>query len=118
MKQIKIKLSPGVLRAIREQLGYSVEEIAKKLRISESELISIEDGISPITLSQMKKLSKIYYLPIAAFLSNNIPTIPKLCPLTGEGCIDTKCAWSIKTSSGMECAVTLLGTAVYLQLEK
>jgi len=77
-KQNKIKLPSEVLKALRETAGYSIEEIAKKLITSREKIVSVEQGKSAFTLSQIKKLADIYKRPLAAFFSDSIPELPKL----------------------------------------
>lgn len=77
-KQNQIKLQPKVLQALREASGYSVEEIAKRLKTSADKVASAEEREASFTLSQIKKLAKIYKRPIAAFFSSSIPELPKL----------------------------------------
>lgn len=77
-KQRKIKLSPKVLKALRETSGYAVEEVAKKLKTSKEKVKGVEEGKSDLTLIQIKKLADIYKRPLAAFFSDFIPELPKL----------------------------------------
>lgn len=77
-KQRKINLSPKVLKALRETSGFSVEEIAKKLKTSEEKVKAVEEGKSAFTLIQIEKLANIYKRPLAAFFSDTIPELPKL----------------------------------------
>ena len=77
-KQKEIKLSPMVLKKLRETSGYTVAEIAKKLGISKEKIISVEEGESSFTLIQIKKLADIYKRPLAAFFSTSIPDLPML----------------------------------------
>jgi Zn-dependent peptidase ImmA (M78 family)/DNA-binding XRE family transcriptional regulator len=77
-KQKEFTLSPAVLKALRETSGYSVEEIAKKLRVSIEKVIEVEGGKSNFTLTQIKKLADIYKRPLAAFFSDSISELPKL----------------------------------------
>lgn len=77
-KQNKIKLPSEVLKALRETAGYSIEEIAKKLKTSREKIVSVEQGKSAFTLSQIRKLADIYKRPLAAFFSDSIPELPKL----------------------------------------
>jgi len=74
----EIKLSPGGLRALRETSGYSVEEIAKRLKTSKEKIVSVEEGKSSFTLIQIKKLANIYRRPLTAFFSSSIPELPKV----------------------------------------
>ena len=76
-KQKELKLQPEVLRALREASGYSVEEIAKKLKTSVDKVASVEEGQTSFTLNQIKKLAEIYKRPLAAFFSSFIPELPK-----------------------------------------
>lgn len=77
-KQKEIKLSSGVLKALRETSGYSIEEIAKKLRTTTKRVLSVEEGKSGFTLNQIKNLADIYKRPLVAFFSDSIPELPKL----------------------------------------
>ena len=77
-KQREIKLLPEVLRLLRETSGYSVEEIAKKLKTSDEKIKAVEAGDSAFTLPQIKKLADIYKRPLAAFFSDSIPKLPEL----------------------------------------
>jgi len=74
----EIKLSAEVLRALRETSGYSIEEIAKKLKMNLEKVIEVEEGKSNFTLTQIKKLADIYKRPLAAFFSDSVPELPKL----------------------------------------
>ncbi|MHA2620987.1 MAG: ImmA/IrrE family metallo-endopeptidase [bacterium JZ-2024 1] len=73
-KQKEIKLHPEVLKALREQSGYSVQEIAKKLKTCVDKIESVEEGKASFTLSQIKRLAEIYKRPLAAFFSSSILT--------------------------------------------
>ncbi|RZN38275.1 MAG: ImmA/IrrE family metallo-endopeptidase [Methanophagales archaeon ANME-1-THS] len=77
-KQKEIKLSPGVLKALRETSGYSIEEIAKKLDTTTERVLSVEEGKSGFTLNQIRNLGDIYKRPLVAFFSDSIPELPKL----------------------------------------
>jgi len=75
-KQKEIKLPTDVLRTLRETSGYSIEEVAKKLKTSKEKIENVESGESAFTLTQIKKLAGIYKRPLAAFFSNYIPKLP------------------------------------------
>lgn len=77
-KQKEIKLLSDVLKKLRETSGYSIEEIAKKLKISVDKVVSVEQGKASFTLAQVKKLADIYRRPLAAFFSTTIPELPRL----------------------------------------
>jgi len=77
-KKTEIKVPPDVLIALRETSGYSVEEIAKKLKTSKEKVLSVEEGRAAYSLKQIKKLAEIYKRPLAAFFSSSIPELPKM----------------------------------------
>ncbi len=48
----EIKVNPDVLRTLRESSGYTVEEIAKKIKTSASKVQEAEKGIASFDLTQ------------------------------------------------------------------
>jgi len=76
-KEKGMNVSADVLKALREASGYSVEEIAKKLKTSPEKIKAVEEGRSLFTLTQIKKLADIYRRPLVAFFSSYIPELPK-----------------------------------------
>jgi len=77
-KSPKVEVSPFILRKLRENSGYSVEELAKKLGVSEKKIEDVESSKDSFTITQLKSLAKIYKIPLAAFFSEDIPHIPSL----------------------------------------
>jgi len=77
-KSILVKTKSEVLRRLREMLGFSAEEIAKKLKTTPEKIKQVENGKDSFTLSQIKKLSNIYHISLAAFFSDSIPEIPTI----------------------------------------
>ncbi|MGC8576268.1 MAG: ImmA/IrrE family metallo-endopeptidase [Caldisericum sp.] len=67
----ELKIRPEVLKELIKLSGYELTEISNKASISLSRL---EEG--RITLSQLKKLAGILKRPIAAFFSDEIPSLP------------------------------------------
>lgn len=78
----KVKTSPSVLRTLRENSGYTQEDIAKKLKIPLETVIAIENGKDSFTLSQIKRLANLYKYPLAAFFSDYVEPLPKLLNFT------------------------------------
>lgn len=74
----KIKVSPIILKKLRKNSGYSIEELAKKLDVTVEKIVQVEEGKDSFTLTQIKKLTDIYKVPLAAFFSKDIPDIPSL----------------------------------------
>ena len=73
----KVKTSPSVLRTLRENSGYTQEDIAKKLKIPLERVIAIENGEDLFTLSQIKRLADLYKYPLAAFFSDYVEPLPE-----------------------------------------
>lgn len=67
------ELASGRLRELRGLSGYSLEDTAKRMKISPESLNKIEEGSSEINMKQMRKLSSIYKRPLAAFFSEATP---------------------------------------------
>ena len=61
-------IEPEVFGWLKESSGWSSEEIAKRLKISEENIRKIEAGKKKITFRQMKELAGIFKRPVAAFL--------------------------------------------------
>ena len=77
-KSVKIKASPHLLKKLRENLGYSEEELANKLGVTTEKIVKVERGEDSFTLTQIKKLADIYKVPLAALFSKEVPDVPSL----------------------------------------
>lgn len=73
-----IKINHNVLKTLRESSGYTVEEIAKKIKTTPAKVQETEKGIASFTLTQIKKLADIYHRSLAAFFTDTLPAIPAL----------------------------------------
>jgi len=69
MKDIIIKL--------RKSAGLSQEELAEKLGISRPTLIAIEKGVRDLTITELKKISEIFDIPIGIILDDELSTVQK-----------------------------------------
>lgn len=74
----EIKVNPTVLKTLRESSGYTVEEIAKKIKSTANKVQEAEKGIASFTLTQIKKLADIYQRSLAAFFTDALPAMPAL----------------------------------------
>lgn len=74
----EIKVNPDVLKTLRDSSGYTVEEIAKKIKTSAAKVNEVEKGIASFTLTQIKKLADIYHRSLAAFFTDTLPPMPAL----------------------------------------
>jgi len=70
---IKVKISTAILKAIRESSGYSIDDIAKKLKSTAERIRSVEEGAADFSITQIKKLADIYHRPLAAFFGEVTP---------------------------------------------
>lgn len=77
-KSAKIRISPIILKKLRENSGYSREELAKKLEVTVEKILKVENGEDDFTITQIKKLADIYKVPLAAFFSKELPDVPSL----------------------------------------
>jgi Zn-dependent peptidase ImmA (M78 family)/DNA-binding XRE family transcriptional regulator len=71
-------VEPKVLLWARESIGLGIQEVAKRLQLSENTLGKWELGEKRPTLAQIEKLSKIYKRPLAAFFLPRPPEEPPL----------------------------------------
>src|SRR4030042_927489 len=78
IKSPEIKVNTDVLKTLRESSGYTVEEIAKKIKTSVTKVKEVEEGLASFTLTQIKKLADIYHRSLASFFTDTIPAMPAL----------------------------------------
>lgn len=68
-----IGTNPKILTRARENSGYTIDEIAKKLSKNPNTIISWENGEKIPTFKQLSKLSKFYNYPSAFFFADDVP---------------------------------------------
>lgn len=69
IEQPTYQISPEVLLFMRTSSGMSEDEIAKKLKLSRSKYLSIENGDEKISQNHLIHLADIYKRPLIAFYS-------------------------------------------------
>lgn len=74
-RNVKVCVKPEVLIQIRKNSGYSVEDVARKLRVDVAKVLDVESGKDTFTLRQLIRLSEIYLVPLAAFFSDDVPDV-------------------------------------------
>jgi Zn-dependent peptidase ImmA (M78 family)/DNA-binding XRE family transcriptional regulator len=79
-KSIEVKVNPDVLIWVRESIGYSCEDIAKKLNVKTNDIVNWEKGISNPTIAQLEKLANACKRPLAVFLLEKPPDVPVYPP--------------------------------------
>ncbi len=79
-RSLKVEVNPEVFKWLRTSSGWSIEDVAKRLKISVEIVEAIEKGERQPTLIQLKELSKAYKRPLASFLLSKPikePPMPK-----------------------------------------
>ena len=77
---LKVEIEPPVFQWLRTSAGWSVEDVAGRLRTSVEVVEAIEAGRRSATLRQLRELSKAYKRPLASFLLSEPmqePPLPK-----------------------------------------
>lgn len=70
------KVNNEALKWARSSTPFTIEEIAKKLRLKKEQVEAWENGLKYPTIKQAVKLAGLYRLPLASFFYKNIPTKP------------------------------------------
>ena len=74
-----VGIQPAVLRWARESLGYSVEQVAERLKREPAEIEAWEKGTAAPTYSQLEHLAyQLYKRPLAVFFLPKPPSEPAL----------------------------------------
>lgn len=78
--KLKVEVAPGVLVWARETMGLPLDPAAKKLGIKPATLSKMETGESPVAMSKLRQMAKVYDRPLVAFFLPQPPieqdTIP------------------------------------------
>jgi len=75
---IEVNVKPSVLQWLRESAGLGVEDVARRLRTSETAVQAWESGDRRPTLRTLEELSVFLKRPLAAFLLPQRPSEPPL----------------------------------------
>ncbi len=77
LRSISVEVKPEVFKWLRTSAGWTVEEVARRLKTSVDVIEAIEAGRRNPTLRQLKELSKSYKRPLASFfLSEPVKEAP------------------------------------------
>ncbi len=77
---LKVEIEPPVFQWLRTSAGWSIEDVAGRLRTSVEVVEAIETGRRSATLRQLRELSKAYKRPLASFMLSEPmqePPLPK-----------------------------------------
>lgn len=106
-RTMRVEVSPAVFRWLRTSSGWSVEDVARRLRTSVDIIEAIERGEYKPTLRQLKELATAYRRPLAAFLLSEPlkePPMPKdyrMLP-DREGIFDKKTIYAIRRARSLQ----------------
>jgi Zn-dependent peptidase ImmA (M78 family)/transcriptional regulator with XRE-family HTH domain len=76
-----IAVNPSLLEWAREESGYELEQIAKRLSVKVERLTSWEKGERQPTMRQVETLARLLHRPLSVFF---LPRPPQLPPLAAE----------------------------------
>jgi Zn-dependent peptidase ImmA (M78 family)/DNA-binding XRE family transcriptional regulator len=76
-----IAINPSLLAWAREESGYAVNRIARRLQVKEERVAAWEKGERQPTLRQVEKLARFFHRPLSVFF---MPRPPQLPPLAAE----------------------------------
>jgi transcriptional regulator with XRE-family HTH domain len=66
-KPERIPIEPSVLKWLRESAGWSIEEVAKRLKVKKEYYLKMEKGKITPTFRQIMIMAKAFRRPSAAF---------------------------------------------------
>lgn len=72
-KSLLVTIESALLRYARKNSGYTIDEVAKKAKITIDKLKEYEENKTEIPLSQLERFAIIYKRPLAFFLLAQIP---------------------------------------------
>ena len=73
-----IAMNPSLLAWAREESGYDVDRIAKRLQVKEERVVAWEKGELQPTIRQIEALARFFHRPLSIFFMPRRPQIPPL----------------------------------------
>jgi Zn-dependent peptidase ImmA (M78 family)/transcriptional regulator with XRE-family HTH domain len=77
-KSLEVSINPEVIKWARENAGFSIEEISKKLKTSKENFEKIESGKKHPTFRQLEFLANCFKRPVAIFFLPEPPEEPSI----------------------------------------
>lgn len=74
----KVKITPTLIKWARETAGWTIKEIADKLKITEETFIKFETGERLPTINTLEKLAHYFKRPFSVFLLPSPPFEPEI----------------------------------------
>jgi Zn-dependent peptidase ImmA (M78 family)/transcriptional regulator with XRE-family HTH domain len=76
--QTAIAINPSLLIWAREQSGYGLDRVAKRLQVTQSRIAEWEAGARLPTLKQVENLARMFHRPLSVFFMPRPPQVPPL----------------------------------------
>src|ERR1039458_1514549 len=76
-----IAVNPSLLAWAREESGYELDQVAKRLQVKGERLVAWEKGERQPTMRQVEALARFLHRPLSVFF---LPRPPQLSPLAAE----------------------------------
>jgi Zn-dependent peptidase ImmA (M78 family)/DNA-binding XRE family transcriptional regulator len=77
-RSFEVSINPEIVKWAREVSGFSIEEIAKKIKTAKENYQKIEAGIKSPTFKQLDLLANYFKRPVAVFFLQKPPEEPSL----------------------------------------
>ncbi|MGI8602966.1 MAG: ImmA/IrrE family metallo-endopeptidase [Verrucomicrobiales bacterium] len=78
---LPVPINPSVLEWARQESGYAVDRVARRLQVEPERVEAWERGERPPTLRQVQELARFFHRPLNVFF---LPSPPQLTPLAAE----------------------------------
>ncbi|MHA1794183.1 MAG: helix-turn-helix domain-containing protein, partial [Promethearchaeota archaeon] len=78
MSIVAIGINHKILRWARTSAGYSLDDAARKARISSQKLLEAEMGEGNISIVELRRIAHVYKRPVAIFYLNRVPNLPSI----------------------------------------
>ena len=76
-----VAVNPSILTWAREESGYAVDRVARRLQVKEERVAAWEKGERQPTLRQLEQLARFLHRPFSVFF---LPRPPQLPPLAAD----------------------------------
>lgn len=73
MVRLEAEPTPSVLKWARDKGGFSVEEVARRLKVADDRIHAWESGTEKPSIAQLRNLAEIYKRPLAMFYLDDPP---------------------------------------------
>ena len=72
-QSVEVEIEPRILTWARESMGYTIPEIAEKIRVNSELIVEYEKGTKRPSMAQLRRISAYYKRPVAVFFLSEPP---------------------------------------------